>query len=67
MLLIGCTQTQANKSVELYKAPPWPEPVNLQKQSGVAKYITRGKAAYDGCVVNLKLLEGLDNGNTDNK
>ena len=43
-------------------APSWPKPVALQKQSGVAKYITRGKAAYDGCVVNLNILKKIELG-----
>jgi hypothetical protein len=37
----------------------WPQPVNLQKQSGVAKYITRGKAAYDSCRVNVEELQKM--------
>lgn len=59
MLLTGCTEPVARPSEALFTVQPWPEPVNIQKQSGVAKYITRGKAAYDSCTVNVEELKKL--------
>ena len=54
LLSSGCTKLDARPSEALYQVAAWPKPVNIQKQSGVAKYITRGKAAYDSCVVNVE-------------
>jgi hypothetical protein len=53
MLSSGCTAHRAIQSKQLYKPMPWPEPVGIEKQSGVAKYIVRGKSAYDSCTVRL--------------
>jgi len=60
MLLTACGNTQAQKSEALYTAPAWPPAVNLQMQSGVAKYITRGHSAYKACVANLETLQTID-------
>nr|DAQ81609.1 MAG TPA: hypothetical protein [Caudoviricetes sp.] len=59
MPLAACSNQQARPSAALYEAPAWPKPVNLQMQSGVAKYITRGHAAYQACVVNLETLKKM--------
>jgi hypothetical protein len=61
MPLSGCAKKiEVVNSDQLYQAPAWPKAINLQKQSGVAKYITRGHAAYKGCVVNLETLKSLN-------
>jgi outer membrane biogenesis lipoprotein LolB len=59
MLLSGCTSITAQPSEALFQVQPWPQPVNIEKQSGVAKYITRGKAAYDSCTVNVQELRKI--------
>lgn len=59
MLLTGCADQVARPSEALFQVAEWPQPVNIQKQSGVAKYITRGKAAYDSCKVNVEELRKL--------
>jgi hypothetical protein len=59
VLLSGCTNPTARPSTALFQVAAWPQPVNLQKQSGVAKYITRGKAAYDSCRVNVEELQKM--------
>ena len=59
ILLCGCTEQVARPSQALFTVQPWPQPVNIQKQSGVAKYITRGKAAYDSCTVNVEELRKI--------
>lgn len=59
ILLTGCTEPVARPSEALFVVQPWPKPVNIQKQSGVAKYITRGKAAYDSCAVNVEELRKM--------
>lgn len=41
-----------------YEKPDWPDPVGIEKQSGVARYITRGKMAFDQCVLQLDELKG---------
>lgn len=58
-LLSGCGRTQALQSSALFEAPPWPEPVNIEKQSGVAKYITRAHSSYSACVANLDALREI--------
>ena len=61
VLLSACGSPQATKSKSLYKSMPWPEkPATLSKQSQVAKYIVRGKSAYDSCDGNLKALGDLE-------
>jgi len=59
MLLTGCADQVARPSQALFTVQPWPQAVNIQKQSGVAKYITRGKAAYDNCKVNVEELRKM--------
>lgn len=59
LLLTGCADQVARPSEALFTVQPWPEAVNIQKQSGVAKYITRGKAAYDSCKVNVEELRKM--------
>ena len=59
MLLTGCADQVARPSEALFTVQPWPQAVNIQKQSGVAKYITRGKAAYDSCKVNVEELREM--------
>lgn len=59
LLLSGCTKLDAKPSEALYQVHAWPNPVNIEQQSGVAKYITRGKAAYDSCVVNVEELRNM--------
>lgn len=59
-LLTGCADTRAAISESLYTAQPWPAPENIRTQKDVAKYIVRGKSAYDSCVVNLEALKSID-------
>lgn len=59
MLLTGCADQVARPSEALFTVQLWPQAVNIQKQSGVAKYITRGKAAYDSCKVNVEELRKM--------
>ncbi len=59
LLLNGCADQVARPSEALFTVQEWPKPVNIQKQSGVAKYITRGKAAYDSCKVNVEELRKM--------
>jgi len=59
MLLTGCADQVARPSEALFQVTPWPQPTNIQTQSGVAKYITRGKAAYDSCKVNVEELRKM--------
>jgi len=58
MLLCSCTnEPKAKPSESLFTFQAWPQPKNLEKQSGVAKYVTRGKSAYNSCsatVIELK-------------
>jgi outer membrane biogenesis lipoprotein LolB len=64
MLLTGCSSPQAVKPQKIYDCPAWPKPANIDMQSGVAKYITRGHSAYKGCVANLEALRQIDKGET---
>lgn len=59
-LLTGCADQKAARSESLYTAQPWPAPGNIRTQKDVAKYIVRGKAAYDSCTVNLDALKSMD-------
>jgi len=58
-LLTGCAE-RAARSESLYLAQPWPGADSIRTQKDVAKYIVRGKAAYDACVVNLEALKSID-------
>jgi hypothetical protein len=58
MLLPACTPPTKNSlPLEAYEPPEWPPAVGLEKQSGVARYITRGKMAFDEAVLKLKTLK----------
>lgn len=59
ILLSGCTNPVARPSEALFQVKEWPSPVNIQKQSGVAKYVTHGKFAYDSCRVNVEELRKM--------
>lgn len=59
-LLTAC-QTTASKSEALYTAKPWPAGSTIHTQRDVAKYIVRGKTAYDSAVANLEALKKIDN------
>lgn len=60
ILLCGCTdRPNAKMSETLFTVQSWPEPVNIEKQSGVAKYVTKGKAAYDSCTANVDALRKI--------
>lgn len=59
-LLSGCAEhPNAKPSASLFVVQEWPQATNVQTQSGVAKYITRGKAAYDSCKVNVDALRRM--------
>lgn len=59
MLCTGCAKNIAQPSEALFTVQAWPQAVNVETQSGVAKYITRGKAAYDSCSVNVDELRKM--------
>lgn len=60
ILLCGCTsEPKAKPSESLFQFKAWPEPQNIDTQSGVAKYITRGKSAYDSCSANVGELKEM--------
>lgn len=59
MLLCGCGSPSFQGSETLFETQPWPAARNLEKQSGVAKYITKAKRSYDSCKVNLEEIEKI--------
>lgn len=59
-LLTGCADRAPARSETLYTAQPWPSADSIRTQKDVAKYIVRGKSAYDSCVVNLEALKSID-------
>lgn len=60
VLLTGCADRKAVRSESLYTAAPWPGPQSIKTQKDVARYIVRGKSAYDSCTVNLDALKSMD-------
>jgi hypothetical protein len=42
-----------------FTSPPWPSSAKIKTQKDVAKYVTRGKSAYDSCAVNLDTLKTI--------
>lgn len=68
VLLTACSETTANAPESLFKAREWPDGTALAQnpkatQKDVAKYIVRGKAAYNSCIINLDALDKLYNTN----
>lgn len=60
ILLCGCTvEPKAKPSESLFQFKAWPEPKNIEKQSGVAKYITHGKSAYNSCSATVGELKNM--------
>lgn len=60
ILLCGCTnEPKAKPSESLFTFQAWPQPKNLEKQSGVAKYITHGKSAYNSCSATVGELKKM--------
>jgi outer membrane biogenesis lipoprotein LolB len=60
MLLCACTaEPKAKPSESLFQFQAWPQPKNLEKQSGVAKYVTRGKSAYNSCSATVSELKKM--------
>jgi len=60
ILLCGCTSNpEAKPSIALFEVQEWPQPKNIKKQSGVAKYVTKGKSAYDSCRANVDELRKM--------
>lgn len=67
ILLGACSggPSKATPPTALYTAKPWPSGKRLAEnpkatQKDVAKYIVRGKNAYDSCTVNLDALKTLE-------
>lgn len=59
-LLTGCDSPRAARPDTLYTAAPWPAGDAIRTQKDVARYVVRGKAAYDSCTVNLDALKSMD-------
>lgn len=57
-LLTGCAE-QLHAPASAFTADPWPSSAKITTQKDVAKYIVRGKSAYDSCTVNLDTLHTI--------
>lgn len=62
MLLCGCTTGRNLERLDapyLFEIEDWPQPEGIERQKGVAIYITKGEAAYQSCRVNNEALEDI--------
>ena len=58
MLLAACASPVAQAPESLYSYKAWPAPIGVERQSGVARYLTKGHSAYKSCTVNMDILKG---------
>jgi hypothetical protein len=59
-LLTACSNPKGIKFDTFYDCPDWPKPINIEMQSGVAKYITKAHNSYKQCKANLEALRELN-------
>ncbi len=60
LFLAGCGDKRAAVSESLYNSPAWPKSNGVKTQKDVAKYLVKGKAAFDTCTGNLQSLKQIN-------